>query len=357
MEQTATIFFARAEDKTHGPVELATLQHWAASGGITAWTEVGPSAEGPWTPAAEMDALEMHWQVTDEDGEKFHPCHVLALRGEVESGNIQPYWDVVHLPTGETWQVVDALCSALLEHNKMLEQRLARYAVPTPGETGGDGDWTSLMRELDQQKQASEKWKRLYEDELERNQTREKELQDQTEELRAWQRKAAERIKTLERRRTQLEQVNALPEAEETRGEDRDLRGAYQELRMQMDHFVQSLELRNQQLEASREALRTVEDTLRAERRQRADERETERAQRTETEALLTRLEQAHIDLTRSYRELNERMIRMRNEMEPPTRIPLNRDDSAPAEKPAPDKSAPGPDAQERSGRVKIKLT
>lgn len=359
MDTPPGTWHARIDGKTHGPVDLPTLQHWAATGGITAWTEVGGSPEGPWTPAADLDALEMHWQVMDEEGEKFHPCHVLALRGEVEAGNIQPFWDVVHLPTGETYQVVDALCSALMEQNKILEQRLARSAVPPPPSSGEDmpGDWSTLMRELDHQKRDSKKWKRLYEDELERNQIRERELQNQIEELRGWQRKASERIKALERRRTQLEELNTLPEAGEVQGGDRDLREAYQELRVQMDHLVQSLELRNQQLESTRETLRGLEDTLRTERVQRADERDIDRSQRAETEAQLTRLEQAHIDLTRSYRDLNERMIRLRNEMELPTRIPLNRDAHPPAEEASPEKTPSPPDTTSRTGRVKIKLT
>lgn len=357
MANTPTTWHVRIEDKLHGPVDLHTLQHWAATGGITAWAQVAPAADGPWTPAAELDELEMHWQVIDDDGEKFHPCHVLALRGEVESGNIQPFWDVVHLPTGERYQVVDALCSALLEQNKIIEERLARHTPPATGAGAADtpGDWTSLMRDLDQQKRDAEKWKRLYEDELERNQTRERELLNQIEELRGWQRKASERIKALERRRTQLEQINALPTADDVQGGDRDLHEVYQELRLQMDHLTQALELRNQQLESSREQLHESESALRHEREQRETERETEREQRAESDALLTRLEQAHIDLTRSYRELNERMIRMRNDLEAPTRIPLNRNDT-PAAQPAKEPAPPPPEPA-RAGRVKIKLT
>ncbi|MCC5847670.1 MAG: hypothetical protein JJU29_06195 [Verrucomicrobia bacterium] len=378
MDKNAKIWFVQTEEKVFGPAALHTLQHWAATGGMTASTGVSQNENGPWSPAGDMQELALEWQVMTPDGETFDACHVLALREEVLNNQVEPFWDIVHLPTGETYQVVDALCSALLEQNQILEEQVAETLTrlhnletigpeslssgdKTPSVTGdGDEDWGEVMRERDRLAREAEKWKRFYEDELERNQTREKELLAQIDELRAWQRKAAERIKSLERRRAQLEQATMLPGARDVTGEDQDLRHAYQELRVQLDQLMESLELRNRQIESARERIEEAEAHLRRERENRKEEVAREKALQEDAAAHLTRLEQAHVDLTRSYRDLNERMIRLRNQMEAPSKVSLSRESSeaSPGEKrKAPPSAKPDDPSAPKSGKLKIKLT
>lgn len=379
MTHQEKIWFARVEDKVFGPVALHTLQHWAATGGITASVEItreskGKDPTGPWQPAGDLSDLSLEWQVQDPDGNAYDACHVLALREEVLEGRVQPFWDIIHLPTGERYQVVDALCSALLEQNQILEVKMAdtlarlhnfeilgptAEADPLGDSEPSPDNWGEVMRARDQSAREAEKWKKFYDEELVRNRTREAELLAQIDELRAWQRKASERIKALERRRTQLEEASLLPGAEQVGGQDRDLRRAYQELRMQLDQLTSALDLRRHEMEAAQDRLQEVDAQLVHEREARKQEVEREKTLRLEAREHLTRIEQAHIDLTRSYRDLNERMIRLRNSMEAPDRVPLQRDAATESNKPTqstpvtPDDVPPPP----LPGKLKIKLT
>lgn len=369
-------WFVRLEDKTYGPVSFSTLHHWAAQGNLNAAAQLSPSREGPWSPAGDLQGLELDWQLEDEEGAKYHACHILALREEVAQGNIQPFWTVHHLPTGESYPLVDALCSALLEQNRILEEQLVKtYARMRDLETIGteapalvsgaapksQAEWSALMRSSDQHQKEAEKWKRIYEDEVSRNQAREAELGMQIEDLRDQLRRAGERVRSLERRRDQLEEMALGPDGQSVKSQDRELREAYQELREQMDQLFSSLHLKDQELESAWSRIRKAEEALKTERDRVAAERAASETRQQEARTHLIRLEQAHRDLTRAYRDLNERLIRLRNQTEAPNRIQLNRDagnstTALPRHAPLPAPSAetaaaPGP------GRMKIKLT
>jgi hypothetical protein len=347
-------WYAKVQDHVYGPIPFGTLQHWAAQGSITAEAMVSKTAEGPWLPAGELDGLDLHWQLMQPDGQPYFPCHILALRQEMAEGHIGLDWQVIYLPTGEAFQLVDAMCSALLDQNRILEQRLEDAvqnisdlqtgvaAEPPPPAVDGKvshDQWQAILRDRDQQDREATKWRRFYDDEVSRNQAREAELQQQTDELRAWQRRASERIKALERRRAQLEGLLLAPAADDVEGNDRDLRSAYQELRQQMDRLVESLDLRTRQWEAAREDLRDVEARVRLERGSLEESVARERDLAQQTQQQLTRLEQSHSDLTRSYRELNDRLIRLRHQLEGPARQPLARD-SAESAAAAPERKA-----------------
>jgi len=373
---TPQTWFVLQENRTYGPANLHTLQHWAARGNLSAEAKIGPAAEGPWTPARDLTELELDWQVIDDAGASYHPCHILALRGEVESGNIQPFWKVKHLPSGEEYTLVDALCSALLDQNRILEHQVAGlYAKVRNLETVGaeaaaaaktgempnsPEDWSLLMRERDRSAKEAEKWKRFYDDEMARNQNRESELAVQLEDLRDQLRKSAERIKSLERRRGQLEELMVHPAGPVQEGGDRDLRQAYQEIRMQMELLLESLSLKDRELEVSAARLHQADEQLRTEQVRHQSEQRREQELQKAVRDQLTKVEQAHRDLIRSYRDLNERMIRLRNQLEAPSLVPLNRGRSDTYR--AYDSPSLPPQAYDTAspaapGRVKIKLT
>lgn len=318
MSDATPTYFLRDEgdDTPRGPVHLSTLQHRAALGEIDGDTPIAKSADGPWAPARQLRGLELDWQVQEEEGNKLPPCHVLALRGKVERGEVQPFWEVFHLPTGEDYQVVDALCSALLEQNRRLEDRLRNTAAPEPEADSNAIEDDANPRELrirrDEAMHEAAKWKRLYDDEIGRNRDREEELLEQIEELRAWQRKAAERIKALERRRGQLEELMKKAPSVAEDG-DRELSRAYQELQLQLEHLIDSLHLRARELEEAREENRELSLQAAHTRNDLESSLESQREIHADTLEQLSKLEQAHTDLIREYRELNHRFIQYRN--------------------------------------------
>ena len=124
MTESPHTWYIQTDGGSTGPVPLEELKKRACRGSVVGTTLVSQTGEDPWVPASSVSSLELEWSVQPEDGEAFPPCHALALRGWVETGDIQPYWKIQHLPSNETYEVVDALCSALLAQNNMLEIRL-----------------------------------------------------------------------------------------------------------------------------------------------------------------------------------------------------------------------------------------
>ncbi|MCC5843153.1 MAG: hypothetical protein JJU05_02750 [Verrucomicrobia bacterium] len=367
-------WYARIDDEQFGPVALTTLQHWASTGSLHGGCVVATSQDGPWQSAAEIPALQMEWQIIHPEGDPYELCHILSLRTEMESGEVEPDWEVVHVPTGESYPAVNALCSALISQNHILEKQLvdnfvrirdletvgAAKPATEEAETSAPAEnWSEHMRERDQFAREASKWKQLYEEAQQTMEARETAWEAERDELKEWGRKSTERIRALERRRNQLEEMQNLVSERAASGEDPDLRQAYQELRLQLDHLMESLDLRNRQLESVQIRLSESEEELRLERSRRVEERGREQALREEALTQLNRIEEAHRDLTRSYRDLNERMIRLRNQMEAPAPVAAPQikaaQPSAPLRDPAP--NAPPAPAPAAPGKVKIKLT
>jgi hypothetical protein len=338
MSDPSSTYYFKNDGLVQGPVHLETLRHRAAMGEVDGHTLISRSEDEPGVSADQLQELELEWQIKDEAGNTWPVCHILALRSKVESEEIQPFWDVIHLPTGEDYQVVDALCSALLAQNKVLEDKLRKAGLPQDQpllpEAEDDADPRELRMRRDQAQRDATKWKRLYDDEISRNKAREQELLEQIEELRSWQRKASERIKSLERRRTQLEEL-MLKTPSQDGNEDRDLDRAYRELQLQMEHLIDSVHLRANQLEDEREQNRELSLTLTKERHEHVSLLEEKESLQTETLEQLSKLEQAHTDLIRSYRDLNDRYIRMRNQTQSGTQ-PAEPTPAKPSPQPAP---------------------
>lgn len=375
-------WFARIDGQQFGPVALTTLQHWASIGSLIGSGEIAESPDGPWQPAYELPELQLEWQIIYPEGDPYELCHILSLRTEMESGEVEPDWEVIHIPTGESYPAVHALCSALIAQNHILEKTLvdnfvrirdletvgsAKNNTEEAETTTPSENWGEHMKERDQFAREAAKWKQLYEENRITLDARENAWEAEREDLKEWGRKSAERIRALERRRNQLEEMQNLVKTREVSGDDPDLRQAYQELRLQLDHLMESLDLRNRQLESVNIRLTESEEELRMERSRRVEEREREQSLREEALSQLSRIEEAHRDLTRSYRDLNERMIRLRNQMDAPApvaspQIPgsASAKSSGTPTRPAPAVPASALPAQATDtapGKVKIKLT
>lgn len=124
MSENETTWFLQTSSTPRGPFSLQELIRLACSGEILGSSMISPTGNDPWQPATELPQLELEWSVTPETGDPLPPCHILALRKWVETEKVEPFWDITHLASGETYDVVGALCSALLEQNKVLETRL-----------------------------------------------------------------------------------------------------------------------------------------------------------------------------------------------------------------------------------------
>lgn len=366
-------WYARINNEQFGPVALSSLQHWASTGSLHGGCEVANSPDGPWQPATGVSSLQLDWQIQHPEGIVYERCHILSLLTEMESGEVQPDWEVVHVPTGESYPAVHALCSALISQNHILEKQVVENFVrirnletlgssPSPDgdepvDTLPEESWSEQMRERDQFAREAAKWKQLHDEAQETLEAREEAWEAEREDLKDWARKSTERIRALERRRNQLEEMQKLAGERAALGGDPDLRQAYQELRLQLDHLMESLDLRNSQLESIQIRLAETEEDLRMERTRRAEEREREKSLREEALSHLNRMEEAHRDLTRSYRDLNERMIRLRNQMEAPAPVAAPQIPAASTTEAQPKPGSKRQPVPTPAGKVKIKLT
>ncbi len=348
-------WYIKSDDDALGPFSPQELIQQACIGKIVGSDELSAKPGGPWLKAESLDALELHWQISPEEGEPLPCCHVMALRNWVEDEKVQPYWDITHLPSGEVYDVVDALCSALLAQNHLLEDRLTAKASATSTEEQ-PASGQNIRMELDHAKKEATKWQRLYEDEIKRNETREQELLQDNESLRAWQRKAAERIKAFERRQATLEESRQLANAVDTFSDDKDLASAYEELKLQMTHLLDSLQLKSRQLDEAREQARELKLQIRSARKEAEEKVDRVSALHEDTLDQLNQMEQAHVHLTRSFRELNDRLIHIRNQTPAPAPSPAQAKAStadADPKKPAP-KAPPPPGKPAGPGKIKM---
>ncbi len=305
MSTSDSKWYLQSEQGVEGPYQLHELQAMAAVSALHGDSQLGLSEEGPWGGAGQVSELELNWRLFDTEGQRLPACHILSLRAGVEAESLNPFQEIEFVQTGERYQLVDALCSALLIQNRVLEQRLA---APLPEDS-------PEQRRLQQDFQReSQHWQNRYEEALRIHEQRHEEWKSESGELKEELHLAGERIRALERRREQLEELLSLGENPENDSGDLDLQDAYAQLRVQQEHMLESLNLRMGQLEQSEARVEGLEEQLRKEQDAHFQELRSERDAAKAVQDQLKRLEQAHAELTRSYRDLNDRLIRMKRD-------------------------------------------
>ena len=225
MSTSEQSWYVKTESTSEGPLPLAELKQRARSGHLVGSAQLSSNANGPWANASTLEELELEWVVLPEGKAPLAPCHVLSLRHGVEHGDVEPFWDIQHVPTGDTYEVVDALCSALLTQNRILETRLE--AMTPLGEGSGED-----------------------------------------------------------------------PVVEDA-----------------VENLLRSLELKSQILEDLRRKLERVEEERDQERRHREEDNRQSGVRLEELTTHLSEMDEAISDLTRKYRDLNDRFIRMRSQI------------------------------------------
>ncbi|MBT3193531.1 MAG: OmpA family protein [Verrucomicrobia bacterium] len=95
-------WFVRISDgSTYGPVDLTTLQSWAAQGRIEPENELSEDQES-WIHAMDLPELEMDWLVELEDGTLYGPFNIQLAPELMQRGALPPESVIKHRETGET---------------------------------------------------------------------------------------------------------------------------------------------------------------------------------------------------------------------------------------------------------------
>ncbi len=84
----------------YGPVDLPTLQAWAADGRVAPEDYLSTDQQ-EWRASFEVGALEMDWLLELEEGLSYGPAHRLAFEGMLAEGALQPPLRLRNQSTGE----------------------------------------------------------------------------------------------------------------------------------------------------------------------------------------------------------------------------------------------------------------
>ncbi len=190
-------------------------------------------------------------------------------------------------------------------------------ASPTKDAGGVASGWSPAKREVDQLHKEVERWKRLYQDEVGGLEAREQAAQEQVRALQREQQTLAtqldkERVgmSRLQKKLDEMERLINADTEEPLKQQVKLLLEAYSEMSGQYDTLIEQITALSDELESTREA--------RAESQERADQcmklmmknLEQERQEADKARRDLTTLEKTYVELLRSYREMNDRLIR-----------------------------------------------
>ena len=279
-------WYLRKQDQTiYGPVALAALQDWARWGRVQPDDEVSPDRQ-VWQRAPALPDLQMEWLIDLGDGERFGPVHVLALAELVREGSVPADVWVQHVSDGRISQLAAVALPAVLAVPPPVpppDPELARLRAALQ-----DSD----ARIVELVKQAA-----LPPD-------------DEAPRLRQALAKAEERIAELETKCQAVAKVEMADGPVDTAT----LLQSFRELSQNYDRLLGKLNTKSEELSAALESHARATKDLKT---QLATAQDNAQKDRRETDALRVRyveLEQAHVEVVRAYRDLNDRYIRLRQQ-------------------------------------------
>lgn len=327
-------YLQKSDGSVYGPHEEAVLQQWAADGRIGPEDLVSEDQQD-WRPAADLPSLRMDWLVRLDSGALYGPFNLEALAILAQSGELSDEAEVVHRLSARRYTLSQALAVPP-------EQAAAGPPVGESEASAGPVDhiaWREIVVSRDRSEREARKWKQCFEEERERAEQERRALNDRLEELRKSERAARVQLEQAERRLSELradyerleESVRKMPGGDQTARAITWME-SYQDLSRRYDRLMEQLTAKNQEVqEAQRARAKAEEEALRlVDQMEAVVAREREEAQRARQR--LAEMEEAHLQLVRAYRELNERYIRAREQAtRPPAappagpRIPLRR--------------------------------
>ncbi|HRZ11978.1 MAG TPA: GYF domain-containing protein [Kiritimatiellia bacterium] len=299
-------FLKQSDGQTYGPHEEDTLRQWAADGRIGADDQISQDQQH-WYPAPDLVSLEMDWMIRLPDGSLFGPVHLKAIPLLAQSGEVSADAEIVNRRTAQVMSVQAALVGGAAE------------SAPPPQAT-----WKDLAQSRDFHDHEARKWKNLYEQERDRAAQTETGLSRKLAEMRESELSARVRLEQAERQLARLteEQRRLEAELEQSGGSDPRARAmtwmkAYQDLSARHDSLMAEFAAKTREIQEARETCARVEEEtqLRLRHMESVVQREREEAQQARKR--LAEVEDSHLQLVKSYRELNDRYIRAREQAAP----------------------------------------
>lgn len=279
-------WYLRKQDQTvYGPVTLDALQAWARGGRIQPDDQLSPDRQA-WQPAPALADLQMEWLIDLGDGERFGPVHVLALAELVREGSVPADVLVQHVSDGRISQLAAVALPAVLAVPPPIpppDPELARLRAALQE---SDARIVELVKQAAAQPDA------------------------EAPHLRQALAKAEERIAELETKCQAVAKVEMADGPVDTAT----LLQSFRELSQNYDRLLGKLNTKSEELAAALASHARASKDLKA---QLASAQDNAQKDRRETDAMRVRyveLEQAHVEVVRAYRDLNDRYICLRQQ-------------------------------------------
>lgn len=289
-------YLQKSNGQVYGPIERATLARWAADGRIAPDDRVSQDALS-WCPAPDLPGLGMDWLAEISEGEYYGPVHRDALRALFADGTLPADTRIVH---------------------KSGERELREPAAAAAPAAPAPPPWKDMAESKDTFEREARKWKQMYEDEHAGGLERERLLNQRIEETRHSELAARTRLEHVGRRLAQLQQsYELLQKAVDEAGAGApasqlaELSTAYRELSQRYESLVGQLTAKSREIQTLLESRELAERHAEERVRQMQDIVQRAREEADAARRRVAELEEAHLDLVRSYRELNDRFIRL----------------------------------------------
>ena len=305
-------YLRNADKAVYGPVTLDQLMAWAASGRIVPSDEVSRDQQ-TWQAAPTLSDLHMEWLLDLGDGERFGPVHVMALAELARDGTAPLHQAVLHTSNGTVCTVAEAVVPALLAQatpeavdqvahlRAALSQAQARIlALENRPPPPPDPELTSLRAALTRAET------RIAELEQAARPAAEQELQRVRQELD----RATARISELQAKGNTLDKIQMADGTVDAVT----LLQSYRELSHNYDRLLGKLNDKSDELAAAEITHARVTKDLHLQLDSAHEIAQKVQRELEEARARLAALEHTHVDVVRSYRDLNDRYIRLRQQ-------------------------------------------
>ena len=333
---TEASWFLRKEGRDiFGPEPMPVLVRWAAEGRIAPEDELSED-RSTWVKAPAVQPLRMEWLLDLGEDASYGPLPALAYRDALRQGAISLEARMRHAVSGQEQTFKDLLQACLEDAEATIQSEIRDLlaAGKTPAKTAAapDGlasdqdvpsatDWKSMAQAIDQWKREAIRWRELRDHEHAAHERAEEEWRTrlnrlQQSELEARREAEREKARTLEWQQKyqrlyaqSVEGVTADGEAAPPIG---DLLELCERLSSENERHEERLLQKNRELAAFIAERKRLEDETRTQSRRLDEQLAAKQKEADDARAALAQIEHEYAELLRSYRELNERLIRMR---------------------------------------------
>ncbi len=358
-------YLRKSDGAEYGPAAIESLRQWAEDGRIAPEDHLSRDRTN-WQPAPSVAGLEMQYEIVLENGDRYGPLHILALRELVEDGSIDTATPIRHADTGEVKKAGERLLAVTTAKNEQFQARIAELTAhnanllarteeladknailearteeltqqlaaleerlskspPEPPPKVKEKPGTSTVISRDPSFKDAQKWKALFETEHAQRLEVEDKLGAESKELRQQLHEAQSSRDRLSYRVNQLEK--SLQEMQATLDGEGVVDAApsaaviesYQHLSDNYDTLLEQLREKTEEVDRLRDTRNEVEEEAATRIRQMEERLQREREEADTARHRLAELESTHMQIIRSFRDLNDRYIRLRQQTPSPS--------------------------------------